>query len=150
MTTLLDQLKAYFTQDEWQFEQHITDPILQMSFVAKENAWVCYAQALEAEAQFVFYSLAPITVTRPKLWLCADYLMRANYNLILGNFELEMDSGEVRFKTSIDVEGDRLSYALFRPVVYSNLAMMERYLPGLKLIINEHMQPAEALKRAEK
>ena len=149
MASLLDTIVAYFARDKWEFETVPNQPMLQMSFVSNFNAWSCVAQALEPEQQFVFYSLAPIEVTRPKLWLCAEYLMRANYNLVLGNFELDMDDGTVRFKTSIDVEGDRLSYELFRPVVYSNVAMMERYLPGLKAIILEDMSPKSALARAE-
>ncbi|MCC6453437.1 MAG: YbjN domain-containing protein [Caldilineaceae bacterium] len=149
MATLLESLKEFFTQDEWHFEEAESQPLLRMEFWTEENAWSCYAQALEEEQQFVFYSIAPVTITRPKLWLGAEYLLRANYNLILGNFEMDMDSGLVRFKTSIDVEGDRLSYSLFRPVVYANLSMMARYLPGLQAVVFEDAAPQVALATVE-
>lgn len=42
----------------------------------------------------------------------AEFLTRANYGLFIGNFEMDWQDGEVRYKTSIDVAGDRLSTAL--------------------------------------
>jgi hypothetical protein len=149
MPKLLDSLKTFFAEDNWQFVEIESDPVLRLEYVAEENEWTCYAQALEEDEQFVFYSIAPIKVTQPKLWLCVEYLTRANFNLILGNFELDMDSGLVRFKTSIDVEGDRLSLSLFRSVVYSNVSIMERYLPGLEAILLNNARPKEVLALAE-
>lgn len=149
MAKLLDLISKYFTDDNWQFVTLEDDPVLRMEYVADEHEWVCYAQVLEEDEQFVFYSIAPIQVTQPKLWLCLEYLTRANFNLIMGNFELDMDSGMVRFKTSIDVEGDRLSQPLFRSIVYSNVIIMERYLPGLEAIIRGNARPADALAIAE-
>jgi hypothetical protein len=44
----------------------------------------------------------------------------ANYDMIIGNFELDLRDGEVRYKTSIDFEGDRLSFAYINNLVYTN------------------------------
>ena len=149
MPKLLEALKNFFTEDDWGFVIQDNDPILRLQYLAADYGWICYAHALEEEEQFVFYSIAPLQVREPKLWLCLEYLTRANFNLILGNFELDMDRGLVRFKTSIDVEGDRLSQSLFRSVVYSNVAMMEHYLPGLDAILAKNATPSEALVLAE-
>lgn len=35
----------------------------------------------------------------------AEYLHRINYGLLLGNFEMDYDEGEVRFRTSLMAEG---------------------------------------------
>lgn len=37
--------------------------------------------------------------------------------------------------TSIDVSGDRLTYALVKQLVQANLRAMARYLPGLAAIV---------------
>ncbi|WP_199784763.1 hypothetical protein [Nostoc sp. 'Lobaria pulmonaria (5183) cyanobiont'] len=48
--------------------------------------------------------------------------------MIIGNFELDFTDGEISCKTSIDVEGDRLSFTLIQRVVYANVTMMDEYL----------------------
>jgi hypothetical protein len=65
----------------------------------------------------------------------AEYLTRANYGLILGNFGLDYTDCEIRYKTSIDVEGDHLAPALIRNLVYTNVTMMDQYLPGILAIL---------------
>jgi hypothetical protein len=52
-------------------------------------------------------------------------------------------------KTSIDVEGDRLSAALIKQVVYTNVTMMDEYLPGILSVIYGNVSPAEAIAQIE-
>ena len=42
----------------------------------------------------------------------AEFLTRTNYSMIIGNFELDFADGEIRYKTSIDVQGDFLRFEL--------------------------------------
>jgi len=66
--------------------------------------------------------------------------------MIIGNFELDFAEGEVAYKTSIDVEGDRLSFALIQQLVYANVTMMDKYLPGMKLVLESGMSPEDAIR----
>ncbi|MEH2025766.1 hypothetical protein [Nostoc sp.] len=52
-------------------------------------------------------------------------------------------------KTSIDVEGDRLSFALIQGVVYANVTMMDEYLPGIMCVIYGNVSPEEAIAKIE-
>ena len=52
-------------------------------------------------------------------------------------------------KTSIDVEGDRLSEALIKHLVYSNVLIVDRYLPGIMTVIYGEMLPVEAIYEIE-
>ena len=38
----------------------------------------------------------------------AEFLTRANYGLRIGNFEMDFEDGEVRYKSSVDFEGIEL------------------------------------------
>ena len=80
-------------------------------------------------------------------------MTRANYGLIIGNFEMDFSDGEVRYKTSIDVEDededDRLSVALIKNLVYANVLTMDRYLPGVMSIIYGDVSPAQAIAQME-
>lgn len=65
--------------------------------------------------------------------------------MVLGNFELDFSDGEIRYKTSIDVEGDRLTPALVQNLVYTNVMMMDQYLPGITAVLEQGLSPAEAI-----
>ncbi len=65
----------------------------------------------------------------------AEFITRANYGLVIGNFELDFSDGELRYKTAIDVEDDNLSFALIKQMVYANVIIMDKYLPGIMAVI---------------
>jgi hypothetical protein len=55
-----------------------------------------------------------ITALKGKQQTIAKFITRANYGMSLGNFELDFNDGEIRYKTSIDVTDDRLNFALIQ------------------------------------
>ena len=149
MGEILDAVISFFKEDDWTFTQVEDRPILRLGFQGDNGQWTCYAQAREEETQLLFYSLCPVKAPEDKRPAVAEFLARANYGLFIGNFELDFGDGEIRFKTSIDVEGERLSPALVRPLVYTNVLMMDRYLPGLMSVIYGGETPAEAVAKVE-
>jgi hypothetical protein len=80
----------------------------------------------------------------------AEYTARANYGLVIGNFELDMDSGHVRYKTSVDLEGAIIEQVLFKNLIYANLTTADRYYPGLlKVLWGDDMTPRAAIEMVE-
>ncbi|MEO1389173.1 MAG: YbjN domain-containing protein [Cyanobacteria bacterium J06634_6] len=77
----------------------------------------------------------------------AQFITRANYGLILGNFELDYTDGEIRYKTSLDVEGDRLTPALTKNLISTNVMTMNQYLPGLLAVLEQQTPPGQAIKQ---
>jgi hypothetical protein len=149
MGEILDTAISFFKEDGWSFTQLEEQPILRLGFQGENGQWSCYAQAREEQAQLLFYSVCPMNAPGDRRPAVAELLTRVNYGLFIGDFELDMDDGEVRYKTSIDVHGDRLSPALVRPLVYANVLMMDRYLPAIMSVIYGDVPPAEAVAKAE-
>jgi hypothetical protein len=79
----------------------------------------------------------------------AEFLTRANSGTIIGNFELDFTNGEIRYKTSIDVQGDSLSSELIKQLVYVNVTMMDEYLPGIMSVIYGEVEPKDASAQIE-
>jgi hypothetical protein len=125
----------FFQEDDWSFTKIKSQPTLRMAFKGKSGQWTCYAKAREEQQQFIFYSLCPIAIPKPKRNKIAEFLTRANYGMTIGNFELDYTDGEIRYKTSIDVTGDRLTAALIQRLVYINVTMMDEYLPGIQAVL---------------
>ena len=67
----------------------------------------------------------------------------------MGNFEMDYSDGEIRFKTSIDVSGDRITFALLRQLIYTNVLTMDQYLPSIMAVIYGNATPEEAIAQIE-
>ncbi|BAY81539.1 hypothetical protein NIES267_10160 [Calothrix parasitica NIES-267] len=139
----------FFKTEEWEFVEEEDELILYMNFKGENGEWVCLAKVIEVENQFIFYSLYPQAVPQDKRLAIAEFITRVNYGTVLGNFELDFDDGEIRYKTSIDVEGDNLSFALIKQMVYANVMMMDEYLPGIMAVIEGEVEVKEAISLVE-
>jgi hypothetical protein len=124
-------------------------PILQMGFQGENGNWLCYVEAREEFEQFAFYSVCPANAPEGRRQAAAEFLTRVNYGLVIGNFEMDLDDGEIRYKTSLDVGDTELNVPLVKNAVYMNVLMMDRYLPGIMAIIYGGVAPAEALAQVE-
>lgn len=149
MSTLFDVMLAFFQEDGWNPVQMGDDPVLRMGFNGDNGQWTCYAQAREEQYQCVFYSLCPIKTSEAHRTAMAEFITRANYGLIVGNFELDFNDGEIRFKTSLDVEGTELNAALVKNVSYANVMAMDRYLPGIMAVASGYAAPIQAIEQIE-
>jgi hypothetical protein len=142
-------LLTFFQEENWQCLQQDNEPILRMGFEGNNGRWSCYAKVRELEQQCAFYSICPITVPENRRFPLAEFLTRANYGLIIGNFEMNLDDGKIYYKTSIDFEGDSLSLMLIKQLVYSNVEIMDRYLPGIEAVASFDISPCEAIAKIE-
>ncbi len=149
MGMIFDIVEEFFESNEWHYSQIENESILTMGVSGKNGKWTCYAQAKEDQEQFVFYSVCPVNASEDKLDALGEFITRANYGLIIGNFELDYNDGEIRYKTSIDVEGDRLSRALLEQLVYANLTITDRYLPGVMAVLYGDVAPEAAILQVE-
>ncbi len=147
--TIFEAIINFFKLDEWPVSIIENESALRMSFQGENGQFTCYAQAREAHQQFIFYSICPVKVPEGKRLVVAEFLTRANYGMVMGNFELDFRDGEIRYKTSIDVEGDRLSPSLSRHVIYPNVMMMDRYLSGIMMVTYGGLSPEQAIKQIE-
>lgn len=119
--------------------------VLRLKVQTEDTLLTCYAQVVEYQDLCSFYSLCPIEIPEAQRLSVMEYITRVNYDLPIGNFELNLDVGEVRFKTSIDVEGDRLSEALLQALTRANLEIMIDYLPGIYAIVKDGISAQKAL-----
>lgn len=144
MGKIYDALLQFFN-DGWFFTQNDEETFLRLLYDGKNGEWNAYAQALEERSQFIFYSVYPQSIPEIQRPNMAELLTRINYGLILGNFEMDYADGEVRFKTSVDVENSDLTTELIKPVVFANLGTLDRYWPALAAIAAGGVGPPEAL-----
>ncbi len=148
-TSIMEVVVDFFTEKEWSFTRSEERSAVYASFHGADFSWDCYARIYEEAQRLVFYSIPQVTIPEDKRLPVAEYFTRANYGLPIGNFELDLDDGEVRYKTSIDVEEDRLTRALLNHIIYANIVTVDKYLPGLMAVVYGDVSPAEAVAQVE-
>jgi hypothetical protein len=149
MGEMLDTVLHFFEQDGWPLSLLSDGSILEIGFQGENGQWTCMAQVREEQAQFLFYSICPVVAPRDRRLAVAEFLTRANYGMLVGNFELDFNDGEIRYKTSIDVGDGSLSTALVQQMVYANVQMMDYYLPGILMVMFGQVSPAEVIDEIE-
>lgn len=98
------------------------------------SRWPCMVVVREEERQVLVYSSAPFFIPEARRGAAMVWLTRANHGLTIGNFELDLDSGEVRYKTSRDVGEADLDRAGFDRMLEINLLTMGPVLPALEAL----------------
>ena len=146
---IFKEIVNFFTEDDWPYTKIKGEPVLLTAFQGENGKWNCSAKVREEQEQFVFYSICPVNAPENKRLAMAEFMTRANSGMIIGNFELDFADGEIRYKTSIDVKGDFLSFELIKQLVYANVTMMDEYLPGIKSVIEEDVEPKDAIAQIE-
>lgn len=148
--SIFETVVKFFSDDDWPFQLVDGEQALRTAFRGESAQWSCYARVRPEHDQFCFYSVTPVNIPENQRAAVGEFLHRANYGMIIGNFELDFSDGEVRYKTSIDVEGDQMSVALCRQLVLANVMMMDRYLPGIMAVTYGNTSPAAAVAEIEK
>jgi hypothetical protein len=145
---IFEEIVNFFIADEWPYSKIPDETALQTAFSGENGTYNCYA-LLRNQQQFVFYSVCPQIVGENQRLAMAEFITRANYGMIIGNFELDFDQGEIRYKTSIDVSEIHLNFDCLKNLVYTNVAMMDKYLPGIMSVINVELLPTSAINHVE-
>jgi hypothetical protein len=79
----------------------------------------------------------------------AELLTRANYAMLLGKFEMDMEDGEIRFHLSQVIEEGRLEVSTVEKLFLTCLHTMDRYFPALMQHIHAGYTPGDAVFHAE-
>lgn len=147
--SLLAALVLFLTEDDWSFTRIENERAVKLRFSGDNGTWKCIGRVREEDEQLLIYSLAPLKAPPEKRPAIAELLTRANYGMVIGNFEMDYSDGEIRYKTSIDVEGSQLDNALIKQLLYTNLLMMDKYLPAIEAVIAGTQTPEEAIALVE-
>ncbi|MEM9449475.1 MAG: YbjN domain-containing protein [Cyanobacteria bacterium P01_E01_bin.6] len=147
--SIYEQVQAFFDGDEWPVVEVEPNAILQSTFQGDNGQWLCYAQLQEEHRQLVFYSVLPLRVPDEKQMAIAQFMIRANNGLAIGNFELDFEDGTIRFKTSLRSPNTPLTDDVIRDLIYTNVLTVDQYLPGILQLLYSTTDPAAAIAHVE-
>lgn len=148
---------AWFAEDGWTLTPSEDGHTWLTTVEGEHGRWAVLVQVFADRGVFACYSLVPVSPPSSRQAEVLEYVTRANAGLVTGNFEVDVDGGEVRYKTAVDLsdvpDDDLASGAVIRSLVadltYTNVATTDRYLPGLLQVVAGSASPAEAIRSIE-
>jgi hypothetical protein len=142
---LYDRLVEFFKRDGFQVRLIPHHQAVEMLVSGEHGSFRLIALADEERSIVRYLVFLEGKIPEPRRREVMEFLTRANYGLLLGNFEMDLSDGEVRFRCSATMEGAELSYEQHRNMLYVSVGIMDRYLPGLQRVVQGTADPAAAI-----
>lgn len=146
---IMDVVLRFFREDRWNFQQMNDKPIVRAGFRGEHGTWVCFARVDEQNRRFIFHSTMGMHIPPQYRAAVLEYLNRVNYSVPVGNFEMDFNTGDIRFRTGIEVPEGNLDLSVVRAMAYTNVRTMDRYFTGVLSVVHGGLSPEAALARAE-
>ncbi|WP_341878114.1 YbjN domain-containing protein [Defluviitalea saccharophila] len=139
---IYDEIKNIVIKNNWNYIENIKElgieKMLAISVTTDNGQWVLVIRAIEEENRLICYSVLPVEISEDKRFEAMEAITKINYGLKLGNFEIDLGSGEIHFKTGIqfpeDFEGNIESW--IEDNIALNVATMDKYYNELTAISN--------------
>ncbi|KAL7560214.1 hypothetical protein ACA910_003295 [Epithemia clementina (nom. ined.)] len=152
---MLDQVRSYLTQSELSFQVNdrrtswldastYGSVIVTLTLTGHASSYKTFLDLKPQDHRLAVYIETPVKIPMAQRAAATEYLMRVNYSLALGNFELDFRDGEVRFRCVIDLEGSALSQEMVRTNVMVSAATTDRFFPGLMAVVFARQSPMTA------
>ena len=105
--------------------------------------------AVSPQEQFVLYLNFGFDAPPDRRDEFARFMARVNWVLTVGDFQLDYDDGQVRFRTSLDFADTELTEDLIRNGIRGAMAAVETYANAVADVVARGRTAAEALASVE-
>ena len=140
-----DVLLGFFASEGIPVETADDGRVLRVAFQGENGRFLGFVRAGDAAGVLALYTLCPIDVPADRMGDALELVARLNSSSVLGNLELDVDAGTLRYKTSLDVEGAELTEDLVANLVWSNVASLDRMLPAITAVVVKGARPRDAV-----
>lgn len=146
-------IDEFLANDDWRYSFDEQKGVFKFSLSIKGKIKnICYLVVVKDNA-YIVYAIAPIGADeddKKTMSEMAEFVCRANYGIKNGNFELDMDDGELRFKCYVDCDGIVPTTEIVKSSIYCPATMFDHYGDGIVDIIFGGITGKEAVERCEK
>lgn len=130
-----ERILKYLTENDWNVQQG--EYSLSIRVRCDNAIYPIYIFIFEESRIIQIYSYLEAGIPENKKTVISEYFTRINYGMPIGNFELNLDDGGVRYKTSISI-GDNIEFlteGIIEALIVDNYCNMDRYYPGFMRIL---------------
>ena len=95
------------------------------------------------------YAILPFQCPEDRRQALAEYLNRVNYDLVFGNYEMDMSSGEIRLRLNYMTDSFLCDVEwAYQTILAIPTMLLKRYVAWLASVITGRLTPEEAFEQA--
>ena len=142
-------VEHYLKSQNWHFQydeaRNLFTLTMQMESIdsAKLNIWI-------GEDYVRTYAILPNHIPERKRELICRFITRANYNLLNGNLEMDLNDGEVRYKTYLYAKDRIPAQNEIERYIDISFLTLDRYAEGIMKILYADLDDKAAVEFVEK
>jgi hypothetical protein len=141
---MYQQILDFFKLQDWKYTEIKGKTIVMLGISGENGEFQCIADVNEVEKTLLFLSICSINVPEEKKLSMSELLTRLNFGKFLGNFEMDFEDGEIRYKTSLYFENESAQPQIIENIIMTNILAMDTSLPAILSVINETVTPLQA------
>ncbi len=147
--TMFKKILAYFESQEWKYSlpDEIEDEshIAFLGIITNNGKFHCILDVKEQDKKIFFFSIYPKNVPKELRSQIAEILLRLNYILFLGTFEMDFSDGELRLKTCFIYDDSDISEEMLTHIIKGNIATMDSNFEFISSFLNQKISMPEAI-----
>lgn len=148
-TQALNTLERFLREDCTSYQQINNSYLYEFEYPSQVKSLLYFVELDLNREEIIFYIAIPIRVSIEHRSEIAEYIIRANQGLRIGNFEMDYDEGKLKYKTSLYFKGEILTLGFIRNTFFPAIKTVEQYSPGLALIIRQNQTAKQAIQQIE-
>lgn len=143
--TLFQILYKTLTENGWEFDYDDKNEIFRLEIRGVNSDFYCFIIVDEEQESLLCNTHIKQKVPFPKRLEICNFMNRVNYELANGNFEMDMDDGELRFRTYLDLANTEPSDEQIMNLIWNGCQSFDIYYPGVLKILQDEFTAEEAM-----
>lgn len=148
--TNIEVVRAYYDSQNWTYDFEEEKGIFTMRMSMKDMDSCRVLTHCKENSDILTLAFLPIKISEAKRMEVAEYITRANYGMNIGNFEMDMSDGEVRYKVSSAWGDIEPTVPVMERLVDMSFVMLDKYASGILAVIYGGKSPEDAVAEVEK
>ncbi|MEO8335647.1 MAG: YbjN domain-containing protein [bacterium] len=146
-TPVHDELLTALDAIGWEYH-HSKAPEAYVELPGKTGAYSTKFYAEEQGGILLSFTYAPLVVPLRARRRVMEFVLRANFRMLMGGFDFSMESGVLGVKTSQDVRGHSVTDRGVYAMAWNGVAVLDRYTTQLMEVIYAKRNIREAVEEA--
>jgi hypothetical protein len=143
-------LLDYCEENEIRYQLGVEEQSIQFGMVGAVANYMCQWRVSPDEEVVQMRVYYPIMVREPEArQRVAEFIARANHNMMVGSLQIDMDDGEVTYHIAHILGGDMPSSEQIRDLFVTTFTTADRYFPALMLLLFGGYTASDAVYLAE-
>lgn len=143
--SLFEILCQILKEEGWKYECDTKNEIVRLEIHGTNSDYTSFIIVDEEQESLLCNTHIRQKIPYSKRLELCNFMNRVNYELAIGNFEMDMDDGEIRFRTYLDSANAEPTKEQLLNLIWNGAQAFDTYYPGLLKIITTDFSSEEAL-----